>query len=84
MWLVSRLGIEHVLGLVKLLLLEGRILLFSHAAPKASAAVLALLTLVPGLYNQVGGRQAACTQAQLRRTMRPPRPPCFHPCVEAD
>ena len=56
MWLVSRLGIEHVLGLVKLLLLEGRILFFSNMAYKASSAVLALLTLVPGLYNQVRQR----------------------------
>lgn len=53
MWLVSRLGIEHVLGLVKLVLLEGRILLFSCRASMASCAVLALLTLIPGLYNQV-------------------------------
>ena len=55
MWLISRLGVEHVLGIIKLLLLEGRILLFSTEASKASCAVLALLSLVPGLYNQVGG-----------------------------
>lgn len=53
MWLISRLGVEHVLGIVKLLMLEGRILLFSTHASKASCAVLALLSLVPGLYNQV-------------------------------
>ena len=50
------MGIEHILGLVKLLLLEGRILLFSSKASKASCAALALLSLVPGLYNQVGSR----------------------------
>ncbi len=52
MWLVNLLGIEHILGLVKLLMLEGRVLFYSAKASKASSAVLALLTLLPGLYNQ--------------------------------
>lgn len=64
MWLVSRMGIEHILGLVKLLLLEGRILLFSSKASKASCAALALLSLVPGLYNQVGSRHD-CTASEF-------------------
>lgn len=53
MWLVNLLGIEHILGLVKLLLLEGRMLFYSSKPSKASGAVLALLTLLPGVYNQV-------------------------------
>jgi hypothetical protein len=65
MWLVSRLGIEHVLGLVKLVLLEGRILLFSCRASMASCAVLALLTLIPGLYNQVRQREWAMMRLGL-------------------
>ncbi|EWM26222.1 morn repeat containing protein [Nannochloropsis gaditana] len=52
LWLVKLLGIEHVLGLVKLLLLEGRILFHSSKPYKSSSAVLALLTLIPGLYTQ--------------------------------
>jgi hypothetical protein len=52
MWLVNLLGIEHVLGLVKLLLLEGRLLFYSSQASKAASAVLALVSLLPGGYHQ--------------------------------
>lgn len=52
MWLINLLGIEHILGLVKLLLLEGRLLFFSSKPYKSSSAVLALISLIPGLYNQ--------------------------------